>query len=198
MKIIDEKGNEVNTSITECEEQKLVDIYIKEDDVVLELGGRCGVVSCTLNSKLSNKANHVVIEPDERAWNSLTINRSVNNCNFHIVRGFLSRKKLSLTNTDVCNGYASTAVEDSNTSIPSYTLEEIAHKSNIKSFNVLVADCEGCLEDFLNENENFCSNLRLVIYEADGGCNYNYIEKLLVDCGLDHVVKGFQNVFLRV
>jgi len=198
MKIIDELGGDINTSITEIEEQSLVDLYIEKEDVVLELGGRCGIVSCLINSKLNNKSNHVVVEPDDRVWNSLAVNKSVNNCNFYIVQGFISRQKLNLTNKEACNGYASYAIKDNKTPIHCYTLEEIAYKSNIKSFNVLVADCEGCLEDFLNENVDLCSDLRLVIYEADGGCNYDYIEKLLIGSGLDHVVKGLFNVFIKL
>lgn len=47
---------------------------------------------------------------------------------------------------------------------------------NLK-FNVLVADCEGFLQQFFDENPEFYDNLRLVIFEADypEKCNYGKI-----------------------
>ena len=64
--IVDLYGNKVDIEHIEKHEQDLANEYILEDDVVLELGARYGSVSCIINSKLNNKNNQVVVEPDDR------------------------------------------------------------------------------------------------------------------------------------
>ena len=62
---------------------------------------------------------------------------------------------MSLTNLNECyDGYATTSIPDENSKINHYTLDEIKKKYKIKTFNVLVADCEGFLEQFIDENPN--------------------------------------------
>jgi len=60
------KDKKINHNLVEVPEQKLVNIYIQPDDVVLELGARYGTVSCNINKKLNNKLNQVSVEPDSR------------------------------------------------------------------------------------------------------------------------------------
>lgn len=148
--------------------------YIKADDVVLELGARYGTVSCRINDKLNNRCNQVSVEPDERVWNALEQNKKNNNCKFHILKGFICSKKLNLYNTHTGGG--STFIEDNNSNIQSFTMENVENKYNLK-FNVLVADCEGFLETFFDENPQFYKNSRLIIYEMDyrEKCNYQKI-----------------------
>ena len=88
-------------------------------------------------------------------------------------------------------------VKDENSKINNYTLNEVKTKYNIKKFNVLVADCEGFLEQFFDDNPELYDELELLIYERDnneGGsrrnCNYNKIEKTLVN-------KGFKKIAFR-
>ncbi len=71
MDIRNEHGQSVNIAKLEVQEQRLVNQYIKENDVVFELGARYGSVSCIINSKLNCKTNQVVVEPDERVWEAL-------------------------------------------------------------------------------------------------------------------------------
>ena len=92
---------------------------------------------------------------------------------FNIVKGFIS-EKMDLSNIESYHGgYGSTFIYNENSKIPSYTLDEIKKKYNLK-FNVLVADCEGCLEVFFDENPTFINDLRLIMFEADypDKCNY--------------------------
>ena len=196
MDIRDENGKRIDPK-TEGPEQELANTYITEDDRVLELGARYGSVSCIINSKLRCKRNHVAVEPDERVWDALDLNRSVNNCDFHIVKGFVSNKKLSLINQS--DGYATTSVENKDTTIPSYTLKEIQQTYDL-SFNVLVADCEGFLESFLDDNPDFVDNLRLIIFEADypDKCNYTKIRSILeYDKDFTELLFGHQNVWIK-
>lgn len=197
--IIDLYGNKVNTEIVENYEQYLANKFIQETDIVLELGARYGSVSCIINSKLNNKNNQVVVEPDKRVWDALEKNRSNNDCHFNIVKGFISNKKLDLTNLDVClGGYGATFIENDNTLIPSYSLDEIKIKYNL-NFNVLVADCEGFLEMFFDENPNFYNNLRLIIFEADypEKCNYDKIKTKLMELNFIKILEGHQNVWIK-
>lgn len=195
----DENNNLIDHEKLEKEEQILTNKYINIDDVVLELGARYGTVSCSINKKINFTKNQVSIEPDERVWKALERNMEINNCNFHIVKGFCTRKKLTLTNLDCYKGgYGSKAKEDMNSKINCYTLEEIEKKFNLK-FNVLVADCEGFLEKFLDENEKLYKLLRMIIFEADwkNECNYDKIKKKLLKNGFEKIVEGFQNVYIK-
>jgi FkbM family methyltransferase len=199
MIIRDINGNIIDTENIEKQEQDLANQYILENDIVLELGARYGSVSCIINSKLKNKKNQVVVEPDERVWDALEQNKIRNNCDFIIVKGFISNKKLDLTNLDCCSGgYGATFIENDNTKIISYSLNDIQNKYNIK-FNVLVADCEGYLEVFFDENPEFYNNLRLIIFEADyeEKCNYNKIKNTLFEKGFIKILEGHQNVWIR-
>jgi FkbM family methyltransferase len=200
MDIIDQNNNIVDINNHEVQEQLLAKKYIRKDDVVLELGARYGSVSCIINSKLFCKTNHIAVEPDQRVWESLERNKLANDCQFIIVKGFVSEKKLDLINLDVCHGgYGSTSIENSNTKIDSFTLQEIITTNNNIRFNVLVADCEGFLETFFDENPFFCDQLRLLIFEADypKKCNYEKIREMLIKKGFIPVLSGFQNVYIN-
>lgn len=195
--IKDENNNLINTLENEFNEQYLAYRLICKDDIVFELGARYGSVSCIINQRLTNKLNQVVVEPDQRVWNALENNMINNNCNFNIVKGFVSNKKLSLTKLDA--GYGVTSIENKNSLIDSFTLNEIKQKYNIPYFTVLVADCEGFLETFLNENIQILDNLRLLIFEADypDKCDYNKIKNLLANKGFKKVLEGHQNVWSK-
>ena len=200
MNIVDLYGNKVDIEHMEKDEQELANKYILENDIVLELGARYGSVSCIINSKLNNKNNQVVVEPDDRVWNALEKNKNSNNCEFNIVKRFISNKKLDLTNLDNWyGGYGATFIENNDTKIPSYSLDEITHKYNL-NFNVLVADCEGFLEVFFDENPNFYDNLRLIIFEADypEKCNYDKIKNKLIEKKFNKILEGHQNVWINL
>ena len=200
MDIRDENNNSIDINNIEKPEQDLAEQYIKENDIVLELGARYGSVSCIINSKLNCKTNQVVVEPDERVWNALERNRKANNCEFHIVKGFISDKKLDLINLNLYyNGYAATFIENENTKIDSFRLQDIMKTYNL-NFNVLVADCEGFLEVFFDENPDFYNNLRLIMFEADYSdkCNYNKIENNLINKGFTNILKGHQNLWTKL
>ena len=72
-------------------------------------------------------------------------------------------------------------------------------EADIRNFNVLVADCEGFLETFFEENPEFYDNLRLVIFEADypDKCDYNKIRYALKVRGFIQTLNGHQNVWIK-
>jgi len=159
------------------------------------LGARYGTVSCIINKKIKNKLNQISVEPDETVWKPLEMNKIKNNCNFNIIKGFISNKKLGLHQ----NGYGTTFITDEKTKIPSYSLHEIKSKYNIEKFNVLVADCEGFLEVFFDENPTLYNDLRLIIFESDCAekCNYDKIKQNLFNNNFIKLIEGAQNVWIK-
>ena len=77
-------------------------------------------------------------------------------------------------------------------------MADIGEKYNL-NFNVLVADCEGFLERFFDENPNFYDGLRLIMFEADyvEKCNYTKIRDALQQRGFTEKLHGHQNVWLK-
>jgi FkbM family methyltransferase len=201
MIIQDENGVLVDIEHLERHEQDLARHYIRENDVVFELGARYGSVSCVINSKLNCKTNQVVVEPDSRVWDALEKNKQLNNCEFHIVKGFVSNTKRGLIRPlpehDPA-GYGTTSIEDTSSTIPTYSLDEIKVKYNL-NFNVLVADCEGFLEQFFDDNPTFYDTLRLILFEADypDKCNYEKIRNTLHTKGFTRIQEGHQNVWFK-
>ena len=189
----DENGMSIHTDV-EGHEKALAKICIESHNKVLELGARYGTVTYEIQQKLSDKNNVISVEPDSTVWNALTRNLLRNNCKVNIIYGFISRNKLSLEGS----GYGITAIPDSESKIQSYTLEEIEAKYNIQ-FDTIVADCEGYLETFFDENPKMYSNIKMILFEADSPhkCNYNKIRDELRKNGLVEILGGFQNVWKK-
>lgn len=140
------------------------------------------------------------MEPDERVWAALEKNRGNHFCDFNLVKGFISNKKLGLTELDYWHdGYGTTAVENKDSKIPSYTMDQIKKKYNISTFNVLVADCEGFLEQFLDENPELYDTIRLIMFEADypKKCDCAKIRNTLTKKNFIEILHGQQNVWMR-
>ena len=160
---LDWNGKIVRYDLIETNEQEDVKRFIKEDDVVLELGARFGGVSITTNKILKNKKNHLVVEPDKRVWEALELNKKNNECEFEIVKGAISNQKLKLRDDGSYDGYATHTQSCEEGEVPIYSLSKYPY-----NFNVLIADCEGFLGTFYKENTELFSNLRLILFECDG------------------------------
>ena len=176
MKFSNENGNVFNHLYIERTEQLHAEKYIPADAKVLELGARYGTVSCVINKRLSNPYNQVSVEPDHRVWNALENNRDSNGCSFHILKGAVSNKKLAL-NINLPDGYATQTVVSDNTSLQCVTLNELQTMYNLR-FDTLVADCEGFLETFFDENPELYDQLTRILFEKDcpDKCNYDKIK----------------------
>ena len=194
-----EKGVVIQHEKIETREQELAEQYIEPEDCVLELGARYGTVSCCTNKKLNHKHHHVVVEPDSRVWDALEANKTYNECEFFIVKGFVSKKKHSLYNLHAGGaGYATKSKEDENSTLYSIGLDELQMSLHLR-FTVLIADCEGFLETFLDENPFFLDQLRCILFEKDYPklCDYEKIKKSLREKGFVQEVDGFHEVWLR-
>ena len=193
MVIKNEFGQIVDHNIVEAHEWHLVTHYVKPHHKVLELGARYGSSSIACNKIVTEKTKQVSVEPDSSVWNILEENKTVNGCEFNIIKGAISKTKLKINNHD----YA-TYTEEGEGDIPVYDLWDLENMFDVK-FNALIADCEGCLSEFINNYPDFFSQLELVIFEMDRSeiCDYNKLNGLLVSNGLRWVSSGFHNVYLK-
>ncbi len=193
-----EKGARIDHFNIEREEQDQAATYISPDSVVLELGARYGTVSCIISKKLNNPMNLLAVEPDERVWSALESNMINNRCQFNILKGVISRTPVILTEKESWNGYATKSVPALTSSITAFTLEEVEEKYGI-TFNTLVADCEGFLETFLDENPKLYDQLNLILFEKDYPlvCNYDKIIQMLRQKGFRQLVTGFHEVWKK-
>jgi FkbM family methyltransferase len=194
IQLFDEYGVIINHYRSEKKEQFAALKHIKPQDKVLELGARYGSVSCVIDKILIDGSNLVSVEPDETVWRCLARNRDINDCKFRIVEGLISKKLFSLQR----NGYGTTTYSDVNSKIPHFEIDQIEEKFNMK-FNVLVADCEGCLNQFIKENLKFVSELSTVMFEKDydNKCDYGEIHKILEDFGFTRVEDKFIKVYKK-
>ena len=192
-----EYGHEINHLYTERTEQLQAERYIPANAVVLELGARYGTVWCVINRRQSNKLNQVSVEPDARVWDALERNRYCNSCSFHIVKGVVSKKKLAL-NTNVPDGYCTQTKASEDSSLTCLTLDEVQEKYNL-CFDTLVADCEGFLESFMDENPVLYTQLVRILFEKDcpDRCNYDKIKEQLVLHGFKCLVDETHEVWQK-
>ncbi len=189
-KFYNENNELIDHKSAEVTEQELAKKYIDENDKVLELGARYGTVSCLVNSKLKNKKDHYVVEPDKKVWSSLDKNKKINNSEFTIIKGIIGKTNMKMEG----DGYGIRSVPSDNPDIELYSIPDV-------DFNTLIVDCEGCFENFYNENKDFVKGLNKIMYETDYGdkCDYNYIKKELLSAGfkIKENINDFHYVLIK-
>lgn len=194
---INEKNEKVNYNRYETREIDLIKKFIKEDDVVLELGARYGGTSVAINQILKDKEKQVSVDPDQRIWESLETNKKNHNCKFMIIKGTISNKPQKIIKD-------SRKFDDKN-DWATYTEECkigegcMNYPLPLLNFNVLVADCEGFLETFYDENKNIFPYLRLIIFEKDRPdfCNYDRLINEFKTLGFKCIQNDFHSVFMK-
>jgi len=182
--ILDENGKKINNLEYEIEEQRDALKYIEPSDIVLELGARYGSVSIAIAYKQNNSGKIVVVEPDESIIPALKNNMIINNSKFEIFNGYISDKSMDL----IKDGYATRLKEKFGR-----TTRQITYKSFKKmypmKFNVLIADCEGCLGGF---------------FETIGDSEIIKFDKILFECDVkdknyyDLIVKKLESLGFKV
>ena len=190
-----ERGTLINHKVIESTEQRLSQKHIKPEDIVLELGARYGTVSCLVNRIINDKDNHYVVEPDKLVWEALENNMKINECKFNIIKGVIGKNKYKLEG----GGYAKTSVIDISYGVSQIDNYEIPEAP----FNTLIADCEGYLETFYNENKDFFKKINKIIMECDmpDKCNYEYLLNEFKDLGFkveEHVIEFGLNFYVLI
>jgi FkbM family methyltransferase len=129
----------------EWEERELVKRHLPRDLPVIELGGGLGVVSCLINSRLSNPNRHVVVEANPAMIDVLNRNRQLNACAFQVINKALGYRRESIdlaidaefVGTRTVNIGAASVV-----SVPSVTLAALLDRFNFERAGV-ICDIEG-------------------------------------------------------
>lgn len=198
-KLYNIKNELIENTNWEYPEQLLLEKYLNKNDNILQLGGNIGA-SCIIADKILNNIN-ICVEPNPEILDTLHKNKKYTNSKFTIIEGIISEnqnKKLSTTNESIDNNYwGSITTNEGNIDINSHPLKSIP---NIDKINVLFADCEGCLESFIDEYEDFLKQLRLVIYEADqpNTCDYKKIENILKQNNFKNIeISGQNNIWIK-
>tara|TARA_R110001599_G_scaffold121692_1_gene293444 strand:- start:327 stop:1229 length:903 start_codon:yes stop_codon:yes gene_type:complete len=170
----------------EYPEQLMAMKYIRESDIVLEIGGNIGRNTCIIASILRDDSNLVSLECCQEYVAQLEENRVQNFFNFKIEASALS--KVPLIQKD-WNTFVSEIVLPGYKKVDTITFEEIKEKYNL-DFNVLVADCEGALYQILKDEPNLLKNIETIIIENDFT---DYTRKEYVDSVF--VENGFRTVY---
>jgi hypothetical protein len=180
----DNYGRQLDNKICERVEQEHGYKYIEQEDCILELGGRFGMASCFANARLSNKKNHVVVEPDSTVIEALHKNKESHFADFHVFNGFVSKTTLTLLRDEqpLAIGFGNFSVQSESSDSVHKTLEELELEYGL-TFNTLIADCEGFLETFFQENFERLLQFKKILFEKDNPhmCNYSKIQSLLED-----------------
>lgn len=207
----DENDNVINFLNYERAEQYVATDFVMPYLRILELGGRYGVVSSVINNKLENPYNHVVVEPDVNVINALNKNKKNHKCNFTIINGVVSTTNLILKRHKIREASKTFKAEEKaeeidtanidnsyNFNVKSYTLQNIMDITKI-DFNCLFVDCEGCLCDFLLENEEYVKNYIMIFYEADYTtyCDYRKVKQNLLSWGFYQLNDGFVKIWVK-
>jgi FkbM family methyltransferase len=176
---------------------RLVKKHITPDSVVLELGAKYGMVSCAINEKLNNSLNQVSVEPDTTVHACLESNMHINKCKFNITKGVISTSPTELLKSK--RGGRIITQKSKQISIKTYLLEQVEELHKLK-FTTLVADCNGALQNFFEENPILYTQLTTVIFNKSLPklCNYTKIKEKLAEHSFKQVCKGRFEVWKKV
>jgi hypothetical protein len=196
---VDENGETIDHMSLERSEQLVAYEHISRAACVLELGGRYGTVSCVINNVLDDPYAHVVVEPDHSVIPALIANRDTHNAFFVVRTEVISNKQKRLRQA----GYGTQFLDVEEQEFAEEPLGHITMSELMQStgliFDTIVADCEGCLQEFIEENSDFVRGINMFIFEKDypETTDYAYIESILLEFGLVCVVDGFHAVWKR-
>lgn len=187
----DENNNIIDNKTSERDEQEQSYKYIDASDVVLELGARYGTVSNVINYKLNNKENHIIVEPDETVLKALEKNRDSGNFKYKIETKYISNNPKEM----IKSGYGTRLVNSNNPNNNNITWNDFKKKYPLK-FNVIVADCEGCLCEFIETMGEDFNNIYKIIFEEDQAemCNYTLLKEKLIENGFKKIEEVFSGV----
>ena len=196
---VNERGEPIPSKIIEREEQVDAQEFIPGYASVLELGGRYGLAAAVINNRLDDPNRHVVVEPDPTVQAALKANRDSHQCHYVVFEGVISRQPMYF-NQFGFSSFCSRVPND--TPIPTVSLEELQKKHSIDTFTHLVADCEGGLIDFFEENKDFIATLEGVYFEQDTRytmkVDYEPLKTFLTANSFQRRKSGFREYWERV
>lgn len=151
----------------ERQEKLLINKYLRENDIILELGGNVGVISNLINRKLKIKTNHIVFEPNPALIKYLRENKDLNDSKYVVVNGVISNQKnIEFYISENILSSSSKIITNKKINPKSYSINEIEKKYDIK-FNTLVMDIEGAEIDLITHFD--LSDFKKLIIEFHPG-----------------------------
>lgn len=196
---VTETGAVLDPTRWERTEQLIAAEFVRSDHQVLELGGCYGLVSCVINHNLQDPSRHVVVEPCVNVLPALIGNRDSHQALFHVYCGVVARKAAVVKG----DGLGRWTEPASDGDIPHVTVDVLQKHYGLE-FNCLVADCEGALQQFVEDFPDLLDQLDTFLFERDREwdagaalCNYAVIEDRLREKGFDQVRGGPHPIWKR-
>ncbi len=146
-------------------ERKLIRQFLRADDRVIQLGGCIGVLSCLVNSQLTWRTHHLVVEANPELIPLLRRHRELNRACFQIEECAVSTEPevtLSVHRLMTHSGIFAQG-EARQIRVRGRSLAEL-HDSH-GPFNVLLMDVKGSELEILKSSSNLLLEYRLVIIE---------------------------------
>jgi FkbM family methyltransferase len=172
----------------ELPERQLILKHLAPDSHVLELGGCIGVVSCLVNSLLTDRHAHIVVEANPFLIPFLERNRDVNGAKFSVEHCVVTRATEAILS--LAADMDSSKAGDHGLTVPTLTCENIEARYQL-SFDTLVMDIEGAESEFIKENRLLFQKVKLIVVEFHpsirGVAETEGLRKLLVEYGLTKV-----------
>lgn len=177
----------------EPEEQYFLNKYLNKNDIVLQLGGNVGTSCIFVDKIVDQKDKQICVEPNLGIIKLLEENKTKNNSKFQIIDGAITNKTNIYLNDNGSDDIEFTTTDKStNIKLKTYRLDSLG------DFNVIFADCEGCLVEFIKEYPEVLTKVNKIIYERDNkDVSYNYIENLFKENTFIQREKGFVCVWIK-
>jgi len=149
----------------EAGERKLIRQYLRADDRVIELGGCIGVLSCLVNSRLTSRTQHLVVEANPDLIPLLRRHRELNRAGFEIETCAVSTEPEVTFSVHRLMTHSSIFPQEDTRRITvrGRSLADL-HESH-GPFNSLLIDIEGSELEVLRASSNLLRQYRLVIIE---------------------------------
>ena len=123
------------------EKTKILNILIQPDNNILEIGAKYGELSCIVDRKIGLNKKCIVVDKNVQYINILKQNKHINNCNFYIIHGEISRNNET-------------------------TLEKIKQIIPLSHINILIITSFNLLEILLNACNLLYKYLHIIIIKS--------------------------------
>ena len=173
----------VNNKQWEYNEQKTLLKYVKDGDRVLQLGGNIGA-SCITLSRSRHLERNTCVEPNDKIIPILKKNVAQHAKHVEIIHGIItgSSHPQYLDYGDGPNMWGGNTLKNNDKGQPVRQISLHRLEQHRTPYNILFADCEGCLPAFLREYPNH--KWDAIIYEPDQGVDYSIVEEIAKNNGL--------------
>jgi len=154
----------------EQHERDAIDLYLRSDLPVVELGGCLGVVSCHINKKLERPEQHVVVEANPGILPTLEKNRELNNCKFSVRHAALGYESSNVVlHLAKIGDNSLVPISDNTVEVPAVSLKTVLQDTGFETIS-LVMDIEGAEVDLLErEIDVLKKSVATLIFEIHRG-----------------------------